>query len=381
MSHTEQEKNMSSTEKHKILIATGGTGGHLFPAQALARALIQKGGHDVLFAGKGLGSNRCFHKDEFPYHEISSAPINTSDLKKFSVSSIAIAKGLFQSTALIHRFDPDLVIGFGSFYSFPLLCAATFRKIPFVLFEPNAKAGKVNRLFSRWAKATAIQFAGVANSLKGKIFEVSVPLWEKEERKSMTEEEARSYFCLAPSKLTILVFGGSQGASSINQLFAISSQRLFHANFDFQVIHIAGDAHQAEKLRRFYEKEGIPACVKSFEDRMNLAWRAASIVICRAGAASLAEQIAFEVPGILIPFPYAADDHQKKNAHFMQDVVGGAICLTENYLTPELLLQHIRELIDPERNLIDIMKRAISEFKTKENKKDLIQIVEQILNI
>jgi len=370
---------MNKTADKKVLIATGGTGGHLFPAQALARSLIKTGSIDVLFAGKGLGSNRCFHKQEFPFEEISSASLMTSKPSKLLTSSFTIAKGIKQSLSLIKKFDPDLVMGFGSFYSFPLICAALMKKVPYVLFEPNAEAGKVNRLFSKWAEVTAIQFAGVAEKLSGEILEVSVPLWEKEERKSITEEEARACFCLDPKKTTILVFGGSQGAAFINNMFIQAVPNLWKLHKDFQVIHIAGDQDQADMLRRSYDVLGIPASVKTFEERMNLAWRAASFVICRAGAASLAEEIAFEVPGILIPYPYASDDHQRKNAQFMEEHVRGAVHLSQSYLTPEILLEAIKNLVDPVKKELERMRLAIADFKASERKAELTSVIQQIL--
>lgn len=364
--------------RNRILIATGGTGGHLFPAQALAREFSKAHpDSEILFVGKGLGSNRCFLRSEFSFQEVSSASLSFK--KNFVSSFLAILRGIKQSYKILKEYDPSIVIGFGSFYSFPTLVASLFKKVPFVLFEPNAEAGKVNRLFSRWAKVTAIQFSGVAEKLKGKILEVQVPLWQKEDQVSLSQEEARSYFYLDPAKTTLLVFGGSQGAAAINQLFLQAAKNMHKSDSDFQIIHIAGDSEKADELRKEYERSGILACVKPFEDRMNLAWRAASLVVCRAGAASLAEQIAFEVPGILIPYPYAADDHQKKNALFMETCVKGAVHIPQMQLTSEALGKKIQDLLCPEKKCLEKMRLAMGSFKMQENKMSFVSLVDEVL--
>lgn len=365
---------MQST-KHKVLIAAGGTGGHLFPAQALAQELLKKKEQiEILFVGGGLGTNRCFRKEEFSFTEIFAA---TPYLKNgaFLRSLWTIFKGVVQSFKIIAKFHPQVVIGFGSYHAFPLLVAAYFKKIPIILFEPNSAPGKVNRLFSRAAVWSAVQFAQAAKSLKGKIFEVNMPLWEKEGMSGAGVEESRAYFCLDASKLTFLVFGGSQGAASINRLFSEAVSLFGARQKDFQVIHFTGKLASAEEVRRTYARLGISACVKEFEDRMHLAWRAASLVICRSGAATLSEQTAFGVPGILIPFPYAADDHQKKNALFMEHQVGGAIHLNESEATPEKLCALMQTLLDPSKNRLGQMREKMRAFKNQQQKQNLSTLV------
>lgn len=352
--------------KPKILIATGGTGGHIFPAQALAHELSQKE-FELLFAGGGLKTNRYFNRARFPFTEVaSSTPFRGNPFKSF----FRIGKGILESLKLIDQFKPDLVIGFGSFYSFPVLAAARLRKIPIVLFEPNAIPGKVNRLFSKWALFSAVQFSEAGNLLSGETIEVKMPSGEKKQIQAST---ARDYFYLDPNTFTFLVFGGSQGAESINRLFSATIGSVI-APQGFQVIHITGKTESAEQIRRQYEAAGIRACVKAFEERMDLAWSAADAVISRSGAATVAELINFGVPGILVPFPKATDDHQMKNAQFIESV-GGAITCAESLLT----VPRFKELIEKLLKQLDQMKKALSSFKQDDRKKEFSSIICEIV--
>ncbi len=357
-----------SLPKPKILIATGGTGGHIFPAQALAIELLEKN-YELLFAGGGLKTNRYFNRGRFPFEQVDSA----SPLKGNPFTSLfRIGKGIKQSLKLIDKFKPDLVVGFGSFYSFPVLAAARWRKIPIVLFEPNAIPGKVNRLVSKWALLSAVQFSEAGTGLSGTTIEVKMPVGEK---KQLDAGAARNYFYLDRENFTFLVFGGSQGSESINRLFSETILKII-APAAFQVIHITGRTDSAEIIRRQYETAGIRACVKAFEERMDMAWSAADAVMGRSGAASIAELIKFGVPGILVPFPQAADDHQTRNALVIQKV-GGAITCPESSLTSELLKPLLERFMRPSE--LQKMKDAISSFKQDHRKKELCNVICEIL--
>ena len=183
-----------------------------------------------------------------------------------------MGKGIWQSCQIIEQFQPDLVVGFGSFYSFPVLAAARWRKKSITLFLSDAIPGRVNRFFSKWAFFSAVQFSDAGKNLRGEIIEVKMPMNEK---KHVDPAVARDYFYLDPNRFTFLVFGGSQGSESINRLFVKSAENIDTSLF--QVIHITGKTHSAEKLCRHYEKAGIRACVKAFEERMDLAWSAAEL--------------------------------------------------------------------------------------------------------
>ncbi len=345
--------------KPRILIAAGGTGGHLFPAQACAQELLQKNA-EVLFAGAGLKTNRFFQAKEFAFEETSAA----------KRSAGAVLKGLLKSFSILRRFRPDVVVGFGSFHSFPLLAAAKCLRIPIVIFEPNSIPGKVNRWFSKSSTLSCVQFSEAARYLQGKTEEVKTPLWKKETHE-LSQEEARRRYGLDPALMTILVFGGSQGAAAINRCFCEAAAAL--KGMPFQVLHFIGKNDVVEGIQKRYTECNIRACVKEFEENMPIAFKAASFAVCRSGAATLAELIAFGVPAVLIPFPKASEDHQTRNAKFLE-AVGGAVCLRESEMTPATLKQAMEILFSQ----LEEKKKAIQMFNNHERKQELSSIIYDI---
>lgn len=360
-----------SNQSFNVLIATGGTGGHVFPAQALGRQLLEKN-HNVLFMGKGLSSNSYFAKHLFRSESIDSAtPFKKGMLQKL-LSLFSLIKGTLQAFSLIGKYKPNLVVGFGSFHSFPVLAAAFLRRVPIVLFESNSVPGKVNQIFSRFSQFSGIQFPQAKELLKGPCFEVEMPFW-REKGNGERLKERRDYFSLDENLFTVLVFGGSQGASFINMVVADTLKQFHEKGKKVQVIHMTGSLPSAEEVQSFYVENDMKASVKPFEEKMHLAWKSADMVICRAGAATLAEVIEFEVPAILIPFPKAADNHQLKNALFFQEEVRGGFCLEEKKLTPKDLLSLLQSCD------ISTLKESIAAFKKSAAKKQLIDRIEEFL--
>lgn len=303
--------------KKKIIFSAGGTGGHLFPAQAVAASL--KGKANLLFVGGGLSKNPYFDRSEFEFVEIPTATLNLRSPKKLLFSCLKIAQGFFKSRKIIKTYRPDIVVGFGSFYTFPLLLAALTKKIPIVLHEQNAIPGKVNRLFSKRAKFTAVTFSQSQKHLSGKsvevVFPLRFPMIRKEKKASL------SYFGLFSNKITLLAFGGSQGGFGINRLMKEVAPFLPK---EFQILHFTGKKGEAEEIAKLYRDLGLSFCVREFENNMNEAWNVADCAFTRAGASTITEAISWEVPAILIPFPFAAENHQEKNAeHFVKEVKGG----------------------------------------------------------
>lgn len=347
----------------KILFAVGGTGGHLFPAQALARELKQQSGEvEILFAGGGLGSNPFFHKLQFPFREIaSSSPFRYGLFR----SIFRIAKGMVQSLSLVREFQPDYILGFGSFYSFPLLAIARVRKIPYILVEANAHPGKVNRLFSAKAHLSALQFPIAAKQMRGKTCQVRIPKWSQElEETHIDCRQARKYFKLDPDRLTLLVFGGSQGARTINEaMVGISIDQ------PFQVLHICGKEQEVSQFQSRWKEKNIQAHVVAFEPKMHLAWHAADFAICRAGAGTCMEILDFAVPSLLIPWKGATEDHQTKNAQYL--VQRKAACMLEEH-NLEKLSCAIDGLIASGKEL----QETLLEMQ-KENIPDLTSLVMQ----
>lgn len=362
---------MSKLSK-KILIAAGGTGGHIFPAQALARQLEEKG-HTVLFMGKGLSTNKYFDKESFLSKSIDSAtPFRRGIFKKLSSVS-SLGKGVLQAISGIREFQPDLVVGFGSYHAFPVLAAAFLKRVPMALFESNSIPGKVNKLFSSCSRFCAVQFPQAKEKLKGSCYEVKMPFCPKRKRQGVERVVALDYFSLPPDSFTVLVFGGSQGATFINPIIARALNELHQENSLVQVIHMTGCEVSAEEVKLLYLESGIAAHVKPFEENMHYAWASADLVICRAGAATIAEAVEFEVPSILIPYPTASNQHQLKNAEFVSSEVKGSRYLEEKNLSPKELLILLKEC-----NILD-MKRSIQTFKENKRRRQLIDHIEEEL--
>lgn len=364
----------------KIVIASGGTGGHLFPAQALALDLLQRETEvEIVFMSSGLSKNPYFPKEDFAYREVSSAtPYKKKSLDLFK-SCYFLIKGTLQSLRHLHNIRPKAVIGFGSFHSFPVLLAAKLKRVPIILFESNAVPGKVNRFCSRWAKISAVHFLNAAKYLKGETISVQMPLLKK--GRGISPQKAREYFKLDRDRLTLLVFGGSQGAQAINHLFCASLEQLLSKNFSFQVVHIVGNPKRVERLQEIYAKYQIPAAVKQFEEKMDFAWSAADLSISRAGAATLAEQIEFAIPSILVPYPHATENHQGRNATFIAEEIRGAVKLNESDLSSQHLVSTIEELLHSQGKKLKMMKQSLEDFKSTENKRDLCSVILEQLQL
>jgi len=367
-----------SKKRKKVVIAAGGTGGHLFPAQALAEEL-QKKGVEIVFMGAGLAGNRYFDRDKYAYQDIPSGTVFRRNVLLIFKSVFQLVKGVKHSFSLLKKEAPDLVVGFGSFHSFPILCAARLQKKKVALFESNAFPGKVNRLFSASADYTAVVFPKAQDHLNGKVVEVAMPVRQAPHLLSI--EAAAGYYGLDPRYPILLIFGGSQGALAMNEQVLKSIELLKPHDHHFQVIHITGKPETVDTFKNAYASLSIKACVKAFETNMPAAYQAASFAICRAGAATISELIAYEVPSILIPFPFAADDHQAKNAHFFQREVKGGVHLPEKGLTKQVLAMEIYRFLDPAQSTLRQMRESINTFKSSQDKKQLCTLICETLHL
>lgn len=315
----------------RVLIATGGTGGHLFPAQAAAKELKDC---DILFAGHKLQDSPFFDRAS-AYREIAS-----SNKRPFT-----LLKGIWQSIKLVIQYKPDVVVGFGSFHSFPVLLAAAIFGKKIVLFEANCSFGKVNKFFSPFAKKIALQFP-IDNVGKKAVYVPLLP-WNLKCAK-LEQSQARLSYGLKPDLFTILVFGGSQGAKFINETFCAAAKLL---DFPFQVLHFTG---KEDPTIRY----DVPAVVKPFEKEMVLAYAAADMAVCRCGAGTTAELIRFSLPSLLIPYPYAYN-HQKKNGEFLKD---GARILLQEKADPRTLSLEIKKV----KEELQIQRDALKNLKMPE---------------
>lgn len=356
-------------KKKRVLITAGGTGGHLYPAQALAQQLIKtEHSPDILFAAGGLATNRFFDRSSFLFREISCSTLSKNPFK-FLKNSLRILNGVRQSLKIIRQYKPDIVVGFGSFYTIPVLIASKIYNIPFVLHEANSVPGKANRWFAPYAAFIGVHFPFTATHLKGQVVEVGLPLRETYQQQ-INKDKALEYYNLSKDSFTLLVFGGSQGATAINQL--IEEALPYLNGLKIQFIHLVGQKDNLEYINALYKKYLFSAAVKVFEPQMQFAWKSADLFLGRSGASTVGEAIEVEVPGILIPYPHATEDHQNKNAEFFVQTVQGGIKLNQEDLTGQRLATEIKKLLFS--NLLDSMKIGLKSYKNRP-KLDLCQLV------
>jgi UDP-N-acetylglucosamine--N-acetylmuramyl-(pentapeptide) pyrophosphoryl-undecaprenol N-acetylglucosamine transferase len=328
------------------VIACGGTGGHLFPGIAVAEVLRDRG-HEVLLliSEKEIDALALSSRDSFRFEKLPTVGLPSP----FSPAILGFARRFYESLSLCRsiyrKFKPQVVLGMGGFTSTAPVIAGRMRGISTFIHESNAIPGRANRLTARMVRAVMLGFKECAPFFPKARTEITgTPI--RTELKSVDRQVARQKLGLHGNLPTLLIMGGSQGASGINQ--AIIKSLPFLQGVPLQVIHLSG-ARDERLVADNYRRKKIPAYVAAFYHRMEEIYSAADFVVARAGAASLAEFAAFSLPGILIPFPYAADDHQTRNAEIYARAEA-VILLKESDLSGELLARRIRELIDnPER--------------------------------
>lgn len=357
--------------KKKVIIAAGGTGGHLLPAQEIAKKLQQKN-VEVLFIGSGLQESTYFDRENFKFKEILAKTPFQKGLTTCLKSLYVLLKGIKQSSFFLKSFQPDLIIGFGSFHAFPVLCAAKLQKRPFMLFESNTVAGKVTKLFSPFAVYTAIHLP-LVKKIKGNLIEVNWPLRAKET--TLSQKKARQQLQLSPDRFTLLVFGGSQGASAINQSLPSICEQLLAKGLSFQIIHLTGKSTSIE-VEQFCKKHNIPAFIQSFEQNMSQIFCAADIALCRSGAATIAELVHYQVPAILIPYPYATEQHQRENALFLGRL-SAAYVVQEEANMQQLIIPFLDKFYR-ESEIGEQMRSSLQSLGSK--KKDLSDVIIETLN-
>jgi UDP-N-acetylglucosamine--N-acetylmuramyl-(pentapeptide) pyrophosphoryl-undecaprenol N-acetylglucosamine transferase len=329
------------------VIACGGTGGHLFPGIAVAEVLRERGHEVMLFVSEkevdalALSGHSDLRYEKLPTVGLPSpfSPAILGFLRRFN-ESLSLCRSTYR------KFKPQVVLGMGGFTSTAPILAGRMRGVPTFIHESNAIPGKANRLTARIVRAVLLGFKECAPFFPRSRTEVTgTPI--RTELQRIDRQVAREKLNLRPDLPTLLIMGGSQGASGINQAM-IKSLPALHG-LPLQVIHLAGGRDE-RLVADNYQRAEIPAYVAPFHHRMEEVYSAADFAIARSGAASLAELAFFSLPGILIPFPYAADDHQTRNAEIF-DRAGAAIILKESELSGDLLARKIRELLTDEQNI------------------------------
>lgn len=331
-----------SVETLRVIFAGGGTGGHLYPAIAIAEAFqrrVQK--FDCLF----IGTSRGLEARVVPQlgHRLELVPVRGL-LRKVTLSNLLVPfylmKSIWQCLRLFKTFDPHLVVGTGGYVSGPALLAAWLSKRQFVVQEQNSFPGLVNRW---WGERAAAAFLSFEESKKFFRRQEHLRVVGNPVRASLAlgdRQAAAGRWNLRPDRPTLLIFGGSQGARRINELVLEILPQLA-ALTSFQVLWAAGPAH-FEKIAPHAANMPNLKIVPYFDD-MASAYTLADFVLCRAGASTIFELTNCGLPSILVPFPFATADHQTFNARALEEA-GAARLLVEKELTAEKLLNAIREL-------------------------------------
>jgi UDP-N-acetylglucosamine--N-acetylmuramyl-(pentapeptide) pyrophosphoryl-undecaprenol N-acetylglucosamine transferase len=302
----------------RIIIAGGGTGGHIFPAIAIANALkLQEPEIELLFVGaKGKMEMEKVPQAGYAIRGLDIAGFNRSSLMKNISLPYKLVKSFYQVREIVNAFHPDAVVGVGGYSSFPVLRYAQSRGIPTFIHESNSFAGKSNILLGKKATQIFVASAGMEKFFPAaKILVSGNPVRKAIVQSNTGREEAVRFFGLNPQQTTVLVIGGSLGARSINEV--IASHITEFAPMELQLIWQTGKTG-AEG----YKDRGKPfsnVWVDSFIVEMDKAYAAADVVVSRAGAMSVAEIAVAGKPVIFVPYPHAAEDHQTVNARYLVD--------------------------------------------------------------
>ncbi|HEY0292048.1 MAG TPA: undecaprenyldiphospho-muramoylpentapeptide beta-N-acetylglucosaminyltransferase [Hansschlegelia sp.] len=332
------------TAERPILLAAGGTGGHLFPAEALAVELARLG-----VAVELITDERALaYAGHFPARAVHAAPADTlrgGGLKAYAKLAVTLARGVVGSLRVLRRVKPAAVVGFGGYPTFPPLVAAWILRIPVVLHEQNAVMGRANRMLAKLASAIGSGFPSVAHLPKGaRATHVGNPV-----RPQVLSASGVPYHApTAGQAVRLLVFGGSQGARVMSEVVPAAVALLPRELRER--LHVTQQARpeDIEEVRRAYDEAGVEAELSSFFGDMPMRMALAHFVIARAGASTVAELAAIGRPSILVPLPHALDNDQLANANALA-LAGGAVVTAQDRFTPQALADDLNaRLADPE---------------------------------
>lgn len=330
--------------KKRLLIAGGGTGGHLFPALAVAEQWEKEGG-EVLFVGTPQGLESRI----LPERGKSLALIRVGRYQGGGIlgklrTILGLPQALLHALRIVRRFQPDVVLGVGGYASAPAVVAARLLAIPTALHEQNALPGLTNRLLSRLASQIFISFEAARGHFStARVLHTGNPVNHLFHQQPLKPAPRRG------EPFHLLIFGGSLGAQVFGERIPPVLAALRQSGRALVVAHQV-QANQQEQVQALYERCAMPATVQGFFDNMAERYQQADLVLCRAGATTVAELAALGKPALLIPYPYAADDHQTANAQAFAETGAGWMCPQEQ-MTPEWLTHFLTERLNQPETL------------------------------
>ena len=355
-----------------VLIAAGGTGGHIYPGIAVAQEIMRRDpGSKVRFVGTARGlETKLVPKAGFELTLIDSAGLKNVSLVARMKGVVILPKSFVSAGRVIREFRPDVVVGAGGYVSGPVVLMAALMRRPTLVMESNALPGWTNRVLARFVNRAAVSFEQALPYFRGKAVVTGNPV-----RREFFEIPAKHR---EAGKLSLLIFGGSQGARAINEAMVAALPGLKSLPVQLRIKHQTGPA-DFEKVKAGYAAAGWNehAEVTSYIDNMMNDFAEADLVICRAGATTTAELIAAGKASIMIPFPYAADDHQRKNAEALQ-AAGAARMIVQQELSGDRLIDEIGGLVlDPSQ--LDRMEEASKKLAHGDPAVAAVDLIEQLV--
>jgi UDP-N-acetylglucosamine--N-acetylmuramyl-(pentapeptide) pyrophosphoryl-undecaprenol N-acetylglucosamine transferase len=327
-------------EAPRILIAGGGTGGHLYPGIAVAKELLsQYPDAQITFVGTARGIEaRVIPREGFDLDLIRSSGLKGKSLTTAIRGALIAPVSLIDAWSIVSQRQPDLVIGVGGYSSGPVVLVAWLRSVPTMVLEQNAVPGLTNRLLARFVRAAAVTFDSTKTFFGEKGFVSGNPV----RAEFVADNQPTEATSDEPSGVQVLVFGGSQGAHAINLAMVEAAPELAAGSPRLRLTHQTGE-RDVEVVRAAYAAAGIQADVQPFFYDMGRRVGSADLIICRAGATTIAEIAAAAKPAILIPLPTATDDHQRRNAEALA-AAGAAEVLLQSEATGPVLAGRIKQL-------------------------------------
>ena len=356
----------------RTVIAAGGTGGHIFPGIAIAREIKRRNPEaELLFVGTARGlESKIVPREGFELELIKVSALKGVSMLQRSKSLLELPPSFTAARGILKRFKPDVVIGVGGYSSGPTLLMAALMRMPTMVVEPNAMPGFTNRVLARFVDAAALTFQESLKYFRG--------------RGRITGNPVRGDFALLKRKersdrLHILIFGGSQGARAINNAMVGALPFLAAHKTRLSITHQTGES-DFDKIQRGYIDAGFEtADVRPFIHDMANQFERADVLICRSGATTAAEVAAAGKAAIFVPFPFATDDHQRRNAEAFERAGAGRMILQKD-LTPDRLAAEISRLVDhPEE--IDTMEKASRELGKPDSTERAVDLAMSLVSV
>ncbi len=345
----------------KLVLAGGGTGGHVFPAIALAKKWLEVDDDVIYIGGANSLEEKIANKEGISFYSIPVKPLPRKLSVDLFISIVSNINAVIKARKILKKEAPDIVVGTGGYVSGATILAARLLNIKTLIHEQNSVPGLANRISARFVDKIALSYKESADYFKSK--EEKLVLTGNPVRKKLLEvnlQEARDYLGIPNNKKVLLVMGGSQGAASINQLMLAIYDDLIKIN-NLTIIHITGadDFNKVKTKIDSYKDINQKVIISPFINNIEYPLAAADLIISRAGAVTLAEITALGLPAILIPYPYATNNHQYKNAEVLERL-GAALIYEDNSLNSKEILSKLKDLLNNDYILSKMSKTSKS---------------------